>query len=106
MKLSSKIAAAALAVLAGACGRESSSQGTAEAVSCSIRVPANPDAIQAALKDVRDGSLDPCAGAIAHPDRYLAELTRIDPADGGDAFVEMVFAMRQRHPGDPVPVRP
>ena len=106
MKLDLKIAAAALAVLAGACGRESSSQRTAEAVSCSIRVPANPDAIQAALQKVQDGSLDPCAGAIADPDQYLAELTRIDAADGDDAFVEMVFAMRHRQPGNPVPVRP
>jgi hypothetical protein len=101
MKPQWKLAALAAAVLAAACGTESSSQQNAQAVSCSMRVAANNDAINAALQQVAAGTLDPCSGALASRELYSAELSRIDAVDGNDAFVEMVFLMRLRHPTDP-----
>ena len=100
MKSQWKLAAVAAAFLAVACGTESSQQNV-QAVSCSMRVAANADAIDAALQQVADGTLDPCSGSLANPELYSAEFSRIDAVDGSDAFVEMVFLMRLRHPTDP-----
>ncbi len=100
MKSQWKLTALAVAFVAAACGTESSQQNL-QAVSCSVRVAANDDAINAALQQVADGTLDPCSGSLANPERYSAELSRIDRVDGSDAFVEMVFLMRLRHPTDP-----
>ena len=100
MKTQWKLTALAAALLTAACGSESS-QRNVEAVSCSMRVAATTDAINAAMQQVADGTLDPCSGSLANREAYSAELSRIDSVDGSDAFVEMVFLMRLRHPTDP-----
>lgn len=99
------LAAASVVALVVACGTESS-QRTYEAVSCTLQVPASVDSIRFALQQVADGSLDPCSGALKQPERYVAELTRTDRSEPPDAFLQLIFAMRLRHPGEPLPVRP
>lgn len=100
-----KIVIPVLTALAAACGQDVE-QRNDQAVECSVRVPANADAIRVALQQVADGTLDPCSGALTQASQYSAELGHIDPEDGSDAFVRMVFLMRVRHPTEPRVVRP
>jgi Tol biopolymer transport system component len=65
MKPYSKIAAALLVIVAGACGTEPAPERQAQEASCSNRVNANADAIS----EVQEGSFDACAGAPTHHDQ-------------------------------------
>src|SRR5215475_2923115 len=93
-----RLTAAAVAVLAAACGPESS-QRIAESVSCTIRVAADVDSIRSAVQQVADRTLDPCSGALTQADRDAAVLTRIDRSGEFNGYVELVFLIRFRHPG-------
>ena len=102
-----------LMVLAAACGgavqRNSLSRdavphndATAE---CSLSLGrVNADAIQRAVHEAGDGSLDPCSGSLAQRDAYEADLARVD--ESPDGYVTLVFWMRLLHPEDPRPLRP
>jgi len=106
MKAQWKIAIAVLTALAAACGGQTVQERSDQAVECSLKVAANAEAIRLALQQVADGTVDPCGGALTEASRYSAELGRIDPDDGSDAYVQMVFTMRLRNPTDPRTVRP
>jgi len=90
-----------LAALAAGCGPESAtqSQRTQQSVECSLRVPAAD--LQRTLRQVEDGSLDPCAGALTERASYSAELERVVPLNGEDPYVLIIYQMRVRHPNDP-----
>jgi hypothetical protein len=104
MTLNWRAVVPALAALAAACGPETSSQRSLQSVECSLKVPAN--AVEMTMKQVEDGSLDPCGGALTQSGSYAAELERIEPGNGADPFVIIVYQMRLRHPNDPLPKTP
>ena len=106
MKAQWKLVIAVVTALASACGGQDGQERSDQAVECSVKVAANAEAIRLALQQVADGTIDPCAGALSEASRYSAELGRIDPEDGSDAYVRMVFVMRLRNPTDPRTVRP
>jgi hypothetical protein len=106
MKLHSKLAAVAAAVLAGACGTESQT-GALQDFSCTLKVRDDPRAINEALQQVHDGTLDACNGALTAIDQYSAEAVRIDRLDGSDAgYVDIVFMLRLRRVNGPLPQMP
>lgn len=81
---------------------------TAGSVECSLALAphSNAAALQQAVQDVVDGSLDPCAGSLPQRELYGASLARIDEDGGMDRFLVLVFRMRLLHPLQPSPLRP
>jgi len=69
--------------------------------SLSIAPHSSAEAVRSALQAVADGSLDPCAGAMAQREQYKASFLRIDQGERNDILV-----FRMQHRGDPLVVRP
>src|SRR5260370_26264028 len=90
-----------LVVVATACGgavQSNAVQRNQAAAQCSLQLAphANADAIQRALQSVADGAIDPCSGALAHPELYTADLSRTDETP--DGHLGLAFSMRLLHP--------
>ncbi len=89
-----------LTVLAAACGGAVQHDESAAVAQCSLSLGrASSDLVQQTVRDVEDGSLDPCGGTLPQLERYQPKLAGIEQDDNG--FVTLVFSMRLRNPYAP-----